>query len=405
MVTRMAWMVGSEYKMTNCTPNNTSENALLYREREYIKVGANGTTGEMYLGLITVYPKQDITKMLVASGRGASAEYEIEKASLTLSLVQGNTSGNVYLQVASLGTTVDETASWKYSSTTTKSRWNIDTNYFDYISSKTEYGNWNNSTITFDVSDYLDLWKNSGKDTVSFLIGSSDPRGIFLFNSSERKTPYIGNKTIDTCKFVRQGEVNILNTEGVRVVVYHYNNNYAIDYRDETENSSKVWKTLNNSISKGNSFTFKSEDEEQGLRLGNVHCVLLDKECNKLIVSGLSLPPNTIYYTTAEFSGTTTIPEGVGMIEITNPDQITKNDLTNLKDGSLLKVEYLPSVVNNNAKTFTVDTVVDETMKNNKYRIYLKEMPFTENRTSKPTSLSVDAIRPQLSIEISTSPL
>jgi len=391
--------------MTNCTPNNTSENALLYREREYIKVGTNGTTGEIYLGLINVYPKQDITKILVSSGKGASAEYEIAKAELILSLVEGNTSGNVYLQVASLGTTVDETASWNYSSTTTKSRWNIDTNYFDYVSSKTQYGNWNNSTITFDVSDYLDLWKTSGKESVSFLIGSSDPRDIFLFNSSERKTPYIGNKPIDTCKFIRQGEVNILNTEGVRVAVYHYKNNYAIEYRDSTENASKIWKTINNSISKGNSFAFRSEDEEQGLRLGTIECVLLDKECNKLLVSGLSFSPNTIYYTTAEFSGTTTVPEGIGMIEIANPDQFAKNDLTNLKDGSLLKIDYLPSVVDNNAKTFTVDTVVDETMKNNRYRIYLKEMPFTENRTGKPTGLSVDVIRPQLSIEISTSPL
>lgn len=387
--------------MATCNSFTTS-NSAIYQEREYIKVGTGTLTGESYIGLLTVYPKQQIANRLVSVGKQESTEYQIRSATLSLTLAEGYSPQPIFIQMVSPGASADETANWNYSSTSSESKWKIDSNYADLIFTKTQEGTWKDTTVTFDIGDFLDLWKNIGTDSISFFLKSLPSSNLMVFNSNERTTASIGNKELKNCKFLREGNPNNLNTEGVRVVVYHYGNNYAIEYRDETENAEKVWKTINNSISKGNSFAFKSDDEEQGTVLGNVVCTLLDKQCNKLIVSGFSFAPNTLYYATGEFSGNTKVSDGIGIIEVENPDAITVNDLKNLQSESELRVDYLPSVINNNARVFTVDIVVDETLKNSRYRIYTKEMPYTENRTGKATRLISDSIRPKLKIQIAT---
>jgi len=169
---------------------------------------------------------------------------------------------------------------------------------------------------------------------------------------------------------------------------------------DSNTQKQTEWTSINACVSIGNTFAMFSPDIEQGISLGTIICTVVDKTDNGLIVTGISIPNITQYYTTAEFSGTSTIPLGTSIIEISNPNTQTITDISALKNNDNIFVNYKATTINNNVRSFTIQFVADEILKQNRLRIYLNETAITENRTGLYTELKTTDIRPKLTMNL-----
>jgi hypothetical protein len=94
------------------------------------------------------------------------------------------------------------------------------------------------------------------------------------------------------------------------------------------------------------------------------------------------------------------IESGYGIVEFTNPDNSLKTDLNYLTSGEAVIFDYKPTVTPNNAKSFTVDFYMDETLKNNRSRLYVKEQTVSENRNGLPTNVQLVRLRPRLTMSL-----
>jgi hypothetical protein len=119
-----------------------------------------------------------------------------------------------------------------------------------------------------------------------------------------------------------------------------------------------------------------------------------------LVVSGFTLGGITQYYTTAEFTSSSTLPSGTGIIELSSPSTQTLEDISGLQSGQNIYVDYRAGSATNNVRSFTVKFTADETQKQSRAKIYLNETPVSENRNGLPTSITVVQTKPSLVMDL-----
>jgi hypothetical protein len=118
------------------------------------------------------------------------------------------------------------------------------------------------------------------------------------------------------------------------------------------------------------------------------------------VVTGISLGSITEYYTTAEFSSTSVIPTGTNILEITSPTTQTKTEILSLEADQTILVNYRAGTAVSNAHSFTVKFTSDETLKQNRVRVYLKETAISENRIGLNTDLLRVMNRPTMTADL-----
>ena len=376
--------------------------STLYREREIIKIGASGENA--WRGVLILKPDNEIQRELNRSGIGITSEYSILNCYVYLTATPTSPKLPLKCTFLPFDAGVDESVSWERSSDTQNgTQWETPGGDILPIAAQTtSQGTWSENTLIFDVSAFIPMWKNSGKETFPLLLWSESSEGITELYSKNHTPKKLGNKTILTCSFLKSGQGNTFSTEGIRVSLIPQENETVIMYADTRTEAQKSWFSLNNSVSLGNTFAFFAPDEERGVILNQSVCVLTGKRDDAIVVSGLTFPYAEQFQTTAEFFGQGIVPEGVGILEISNSDADTATDVTELEENSQISINYVPRTTPNNTGKYTVAFGVDERLKLNRSRIYLKKIPVSENRNDQFTDIFVNSEIPNISVTILT---
>ena len=383
---------------------------LLYRSREYLRVGGN--TLENYRAVIILEPTTPIDSALsTVSGYTTGAAYSVSNATLTLALQSGATGTALEAVLLPLGVTVDASVSWYKPSEGAGTTWTNGGGDTEPAAAEiVSTGVWSGSNISFDITPFLNIWNTSGKPKLAITVKTKEQTGqILQFHSWESQGTSIGGSLLQNCKFLTGGETNYTTTEGIRVLVSTSGSTAAgvtatVSLADERTTAVQQWNSFGASTTTGSTFTFFSPDSEQGLVLGSVTCILNDKVSDNtgspLVVTGISLGGITAYYTTVELSSVSVLPSGTGIIEISNPTAQTLSDIGGLATNQNIYVDYRAGSAVNNVRSFTVKFTADETTKQSRARIYLNETPVSENRNGLNTRISVVQTKPSLTMDL-----
>lgn len=377
----------------------------LYRARRYLKVGGAGK--ERYRAVILLNPRSFFSNAVSnIQGYTSGSPYTIVNATLNLTRSSGATGTNLQAFLMPLTAVTDASVSWLKPSEGKTASWTLAGGDAEpTVSEIVPNGVWNGSTVSFDITPFLNVWDATGTSQIAVCVKSDEADStVTEFYSWESESTLIGGAPLQNCKFLSTGSTNTTNTEGIRVLV-RSNGSTTIELADERTTAVQQWNSFGAATSTGSTFSFFSPDTEQGVVLGTVLCTLTDRTTtatgSPIVVSGLSLPNGiTEYYTTAEFSGTSTIPAGTNILEITSPNAQTKTDVSGLVSDETLLVNYLAGSTASNARSFTVKFTADETLKQNRVRVYLNETAIAENRIGLNTELSKVQNRPILKTDL-----
>jgi hypothetical protein len=377
---------------------------LLYRARNYLKVG--GTGFEKFRTIILLNPRQYFESAVdTLEGYTAGSAYTVANATLTLTRSSGATGGLLQAVLLPLDTAVDQSVSWYKPSEAAATGWTVQGGDTEPAASEImPKGAWNGSTVSFDLTPFLNIWDARGSSLLAVMIqGEENSSSVTQFYSWESENTPIGGGSLQNCKFLASGDTNSVNTEGIRVLVT-VGSNTTVSLADESPTAVQQWNSFGAATNTGTTFTFFSPDTEQGVVLGSVTCTLVDRVSSDtgspLVVTGISLGAITEYYTTAEFSGTSTIPTGTNILEITSPDTQTKAAVAALVADETLLVNYRAGTAASNAHSFTVKFTSDETLKQSRVRVYLNETAISENRIGLNTNLYTVMNRPNLTADL-----
>jgi hypothetical protein len=94
------------------------------------------------------------------------------------------------------------------------------------------------------------------------------------------------------------------------------------------------------------------------------------------------------------------VQSGSGIVEFSSPDNSLKVDLDTVLPNDTIIFDYKPTITPNNATSFTVDFYLDETLKNDRARLYLKQQTASENRSGLNTSVKKSSVRPRLFLNL-----
>lgn len=387
-------------------------NNTLYRQRPYVKVGT-GADSTVYRGVFTFQPKTQIEAALNSAGISYSADssYKIGKADLSLTSTTALFEPtDLYAVLMPLGASVDDSVSWEKHSELYGTSWeNTGGDIEPAANGILVKGSWNSptnpTTITFDITQYLSIWKTSEPPSMSVaVIDDGTPKDILKFYSSESQDIRIGGGALSNCRFFTGSESQTTAIEGVRVMITPTGTTAEIALVDESCEAEKRWSTFYAAATVGSTCSVFSPDYEQGLVIGSVVCTITNKVVggrgSAIVVSGLSLGSVKHYYTTAEFSTQKNINTGYGFVEITNPDEQTLTDIAGLKANDTVNVQYPATVSQNNVRGYTVRYTADEKAVNNRARIYFNEQVVSEDRNGKSTELIVPTLHPSLDLQI-----
>jgi hypothetical protein len=386
-------------------------NNLLYRERSYTKVGT--VSDEEVFKSIFVFSPKALIESAIRTTTGASADntYKFGKASISISATETqSTAHDLYVSLLPLGLSVDDSASWEKPSEAYSATWTTEGGDIDPTAQGiTIKGMWdsteNPEKITFDITDYMSIWKTSETHLVSLVINDDgSPKDVIKFFSAESTDVKIGGSALTNCRFYTGVETQTTSIAGVRVMITPTGTTASISFVDPSCEAEKRWVTFNGAATVGGTCSIVSPDFEQGILIGSVICTITDKTAGPrgpvLVVSGLSLGSVTNYYTTAEFSTTKNINSGFGYVELTNPDEKTLSDISLLKENDIIKVEYSATLSENNVRQYTVKYTADEKFTNNRARIYFNEQVVSENRNGQLTELLIPTKRPSVDLQI-----
>jgi hypothetical protein len=386
-------------------------NNLLYRERSYIKVGTVGTE-EAFKGIFVFSPKALIESAIKATtGISADKTYKFGKASISISATETQSvAHDLYASLLPLGVSVDDSASWQKPSEAHKKTWTTEGGDIEPTTQGiTVKGIWdsteNPEKITFDITNYMSVWKTSETHLVSLVISDDgNPKDAINFFSAESTDVKIGGSALTNCRFYTGVETQTTSIAGVRIMITPTGSTASISLVDSSCEAEKRWITFNGAATVGGTCSIVSPDFEQGILIGNVTCTITDKTSGPrgpvLVVSGLSLGSVTNYYTTAEFFTNKNINSGFGYVELTNPDEKTLSDISLLKENDLIKVEYSATLSENNVRQYTVKYTADEKFTNNRARIYFNEQVVSENRNGQFTELLIPSKKPLVDLQI-----
>ena len=392
------------------TPTLKKGNEILYHKRPYLKVG--GFDVSEYRAVVVLSPRQALDNaMMSVEGFTMGMPYTIGNATLSLSLLSGSTGGHLAAFLMPLNVPIDESVTWERSTLQSDNTmsdnawWTLGGDLETEIAAT---GSWNENTVSFDVTPFLNIWNTRDADKLAITIRSLEDSEksfeVLEFHSWESDTVIAGGGALTNCNFLAGGNANSTQTEGVRVLVSN-NGNTTITLADERNIAIQQWNSFGAVTGVGATFTFYSPDTEQGVVLGSVSCTVLDRTStttgSPLVVSGISLPNAiTQYYTTAEFTSNSVIPTGTNILEILTPSAATKESILSLTTNQTILINYRAGVAANNAKAFTVKFVADETLKQNRVRVYLVEATVSENRTGLNTEIITVQNQPSLTVDL-----
>jgi hypothetical protein len=377
----------------------------LYRSRSYLKVGGNSV--EKYRTVLLLNPRNYFASAVgTLSGYTTGSPYTIANATLTLKQSSGATGQHLEAVLLPLDMTIDSSVSWYKPSEASSVGWTAEGGDADSrMNGIVPVGIWNGSTVSFDLTPFANIWDTSGYSLFAIMIkGTEADSAVTQFYSWESENTPVGGSSLANCKFLGSGDISQTQTEGIRVLV-SVGSTTTVSLADERTTAIQQWSSFGAATSTGTTFTFFSPDTEQGVVIGSITCTLNDRVSNSvgspLVVSGISLPAGiTQYYTTAEFSGTSPIPLGTNILEITAPSTQTITDVSKLISGETLLVNYTAGSANSNSHSFTVKFTSDETLKQSRVRIYLNETTISENRIGLNTNLFTVMNRPNLTADL-----
>ena len=185
---------------------------------------------------------------------------------------------------------------------------------------------------------------------------------------------------------------------------------------DTSEKAQKYWSAFNAAVSSGAEITMRLPDDavtpsfsekmkHDVSAMKGYKATVIDKSSSNGTASIIldeyaSVLAGNAFYTTAELSCSSTLPAGTGILEFANPSERLKYDLALLKHNDPLYVNYIPSFSQNNVRSFTVNFYSDETLLNNRIRLYLNEAAVSENRNGMYTELRGQSVTPQMTVDI-----
>jgi hypothetical protein len=221
------------------------------------------------------------------------------------------------------------------------------------------------------------------------------------FYSQQADSPLLGGEPVTNAVFLGAGDTNSIDTEGVVVKISPQLPHITIQLSDPSAKALNRWAAFNASVSIGDTFSMFLPDMNTNSQV----YTLLDKRNSQtgdiqLLVSGSTAGFDTTKHATGEFSCIGRVQSGSGIVEFSSPDNSLKVDLDTVLPNDTIIFDYKPTITPNNATSFTVDFYLDETLKNDRARLYLKQQTASENRSGLNTSVKKSSVRPRLSLNI-----
>lgn len=331
--------------------------------------------------------------------------FSVDYCSLTLTESTNRKNGKLFAFMAPTSCSVDESVSWDNPTEKEKKQgiWFDGGTIEPLAKNIIVSGEWNGDNIVFNITPFVNIWKSKGTSTFAVIITSDETEtGAWEFYSQQSEPMLLGGKLQTNLRFLGAGDTNTVSTEGIVVKISPNSSNFTIEPVDPSKTGMNRWNSFNASISIGDTFAMKMPDTTTNTTI----FTLLDKRSTQsddteLLVSGSTTEFSTTKHGTAEFSCVGRIESGYGIVEFANPDNSLKTDLDFLTSGEAVIFNYKPTVTPNNAKSFTVDFYMDETLKNNRSRLYVKEQTVSENRNGSSTRIQWVHLRPRLAISLS----
>lgn len=332
-------------------------------------------------------------------------DYSINYCSLTLTSSNKKRNGNLYAFMAPLDSPIDESVSWDKPTEKrdiTQTNWTNGGSIEPLAKNIRVKGEWNNMDVVFNITPFINIWNSSGKNSFSIII-TSDETDVetWEFYSQQANSPLLGSKPVTNAVFLGAGDTNSIDTEGVVVKISPQLPYLTVESADPSAVALNRWAAFNASVSIGDTFSMFLPD----LNTNSEVYTLLDKRNSQtgdiqLLVSGSTAGFDTTKHTTGEFSCIGRVQSGSGIVEFSSPDNSLKMDLDTVLPNDTIIFDYKPTITPNNATSFTVDFYLDETLKNNRARLYLKQQTASENRSGLNTSVKKSSVRPRLSLNI-----
>lgn len=374
---------------------------VLYQSRNTIKVGGSGNS--IYRSVMIFDLTDKINNEIVSSANyETGSQYSILNCTLTLTSSDGKSQGNLYAMMLPLSASTDESVSWYKPTEASGTTWSDGGGVEPLAKEIIQQGTWNGNQISFDITPFACIWQANNKPTFEIILTSDETNDeVWQFYSQQATTPVISGAPLTNVKFLGAGDTNTMNTEGIVVQISPQLPYLTIQSSDTSANGNNRWAAFNASVSVGDTFSMFLPDTNVTQSV----YTLLDKRTTpsgetQFLVSGSVSGFETTKHATAEFSCTGRVESGTGIVEFASPNNSLKVDLAVLQSENTVFFDYKPTITPNNAKSFTVDFVMDETLKNNRSRLYLKEQTTSENRNGLSTTVRKTGIRPKLSLSL-----
>jgi hypothetical protein len=263
----------------------------------------------------------------------------------------------------------------------------------------------NASKVNLDITSAVSEWSRNPQQPLSLLlysVSNEQQDKVFQFESLESTAVLIGDSVYTTCTFLSAGDTTTVHTKGAVFVLETNGSNILITVVDNDPISAQNFAAFQNLVSVGATFELIDYDTNNGVNLGTTTCTVLARPAsNSVLVSGLVLPNGiTSHEATLEFVATVAVPPEIYIMDITNPSSTTLKAFEELNINDGLGVRYLSGAANNNSKDFTLKLVSNDTLYNNRLRVFFNESVVSENRTGKPTQIIQTGIKPTLEIDL-----
>lgn len=277
-----------------------------------------------------------------------------------------------------------------------------------YPSTRTTQSNQLNSAnkVQIDITNLVSEWFSDTSRPLSLVLWS--PSGelqptLMEFQSLESTESLVGSGVYTTCKFLSAGDTTSFHSRGVVVTLEAQDGGTVLITKIINDPlSDKNFKSFQTLVPIGATFTLIDPDVNNSLNLGSSVCTVLDRPTeDSVVVSGLSMPSGVnLHKTTVEFVATVELPNTTNIIDILSPSPKTVEAFSALNPEDVISVNYSFGTTQNNAKEFTVSLVSDETIYDNRIRVYVKEAVVSENRTGQPTEFRNAKVKPYLQIDL-----
>jgi len=386
------------------------DNNLRYANQPTIKVGLRKTGGansenETLRGVIIVDIASDIATALAATPEYiANSPYSVLHCSLTLSSANGKTGGSLSVSMLPLDTNINDSVSWNKPSQNPNDitgSWTSGGSSEPLAQEIVQRGVWSSQNVSFDITPFVNIWRGTTKSNFSLLIKSDETAiNLWEFHSQQAQIPVFGGSPQTNAVFIGAGDSTTISTEGIVVKISPHTPYITVESANYRDSDAKHWSALNASVSVGNTLSMFLTD----LQIPPKTYTLIDKRSGnfgvQFVLSGSTAGLESTLHTAAEFQCNGNAASGYGIVQFQSPSNTLLTDFSTLVPNETVIFDYTPTISPNNGKSYTLDYYADETQKNNRARLYLKEQTVSENRNGLLTEIKTISIRPRLSMSL-----